>query len=93
MCRPDALQALWTEAGLDAVTVRAIEVPTVFADFDDFWQPFLGGQGPAPSYVASLSEERRLDLRELLSDRLITADDGSIPMMARSWAVRGIDSR
>ena len=34
-------------------------MPTRFRDFDDYWSPFLGGQGPAPSYAMSLSEERR----------------------------------
>ena len=38
-------------------TVRAIDVPTVFRDFDDYWTPFLGGQGPAPGYCRSLSDD------------------------------------
>ena len=57
LCRPEPLRDLWTDAGLDDVTVRAIDVPTVFADFDDYWRPFLGGQGPAPGYVMSLTDE------------------------------------
>lgn len=46
ICHPDRLEALWRDAGLVDVTVRAIDVPTVFRDFDDYWAPFLGGQGP-----------------------------------------------
>jgi hypothetical protein len=65
------------------------DVPTAFVDFDDYWRPFLGGQGPAPGYVASLTEERRLALRDLLRGRLPTGPDGSIPLSARAWAVRG----
>lgn len=72
------------------MTVRAIEVPTVFADFDDFWQPFLGGQGPAPGYAMSLNEEHRSALRDLLRVRLPTDPDGSVPLTARAWAVRGV---
>jgi hypothetical protein len=87
LCQPDALRQLW--AGLDDVTTRAIDVPTAFAGFDDYWTPFLGGQGPAPGYVMSLSEERRSALRDLLRDRLPTGPDGSIPLTARAWAVRG----
>jgi hypothetical protein len=68
--------------------VAAIDVPTVFADFDDYWRPFLGGQGPAPGYVAALSEDRRAALRELLRTRLPTQDDGSIRLTARAWAVQ-----
>jgi SAM-dependent methyltransferase len=88
VCRPEPLARLW--AGLDGVRVEAIEVPTVFADFDDYWQPFLGGQGPAPAYAMSLPEEQRDKLRDVVRDRLPTGPDGSIPLTARAWAVRGI---
>jgi SAM-dependent methyltransferase len=89
LCRPESLRQLWADAGLDAVMVRAIDVPTVFADFDDYWTPFLGGQGPAPGYAMSLTEEQRQALRELLRDRLPAGPGGSIPLTARAWAVRG----
>lgn len=89
LCRPEQLGRLWTDAGLDEVSVTSIEVPTVFADFADFWAPFLGGQGPAPGYVMSLPEERRSALADLLRSRLPTERDGSIPLTARAWAVRG----
>jgi hypothetical protein len=64
-------------------------VPTVFADFDDYWRPFLGGQGPAPAYAMSLADEDRRALRDLLRARLPSTPDGSIPLTARAWAVRG----
>jgi SAM-dependent methyltransferase len=89
LCRPEPLGSLWIDAGLTVVTVAALEVPTPFAGFDDYWTPFLGGQGPAPGYVASLSEERRDALRDLLRTRLPSAPDGSIPLTARAWAVKG----
>lgn len=85
----EELAGLWTRAGLDDVQTRAISVPTVFADFDDFWSPFLGGQGPAPGYVASLTEPAREKLRVALAGRLPTDPDGTIALMARAWAVRG----
>jgi SAM-dependent methyltransferase len=90
LCGPGPLRELWTAAGLDQVVVRAIEVPTVFVDFDDYWRPFLGGQGPAPGYVMSLTEEHRRDLRELLRVRLPSFEDGSIGLTARAWAVQGM---
>jgi SAM-dependent methyltransferase len=89
LCRPEPLRELWTGAGLDHVIVQAIEVPTVFADFDDYWQPFLGGQGPAPGYVASLTDDQRAELRDLLREALPSGPDGSIPLTARAWAVSG----
>jgi hypothetical protein len=54
LCRPEPLSRLFLTTGLEDVEVRAIEVPTYFRDFDDYWSPFLGGQGPAPSYAMSL---------------------------------------
>jgi SAM-dependent methyltransferase len=87
--RPDALERLFAGAGQVDVESRAIDVPTVFVDFDDYWEPFLGGQGPAPSYVASLGEDERSRLRERLRQRLPIADNGSISLVARAWAARG----
>jgi SAM-dependent methyltransferase len=89
LCRPEPLRALWAGAGLTEVSVRSIEVPTVFADFDDYWQPFLGGQGPAPGYVAALDEAHRAELRDLLRTRLPARADGAVALTARAWAVRG----
>jgi SAM-dependent methyltransferase len=48
LCRPDRLEDLWYDAGLADVASQAIDVPTVFRDFDDYWSPFLGGQAPRP---------------------------------------------
>jgi SAM-dependent methyltransferase len=89
ICNPDSLRALWEGAGLEGVEVRAIDAPTHFRDFDDYWSPFLGGQGPAPGYAMSLSEEERSELRELIRSRLPVESDGSIRLIGRAWAVRG----
>jgi SAM-dependent methyltransferase len=89
ICRPAALTSLFEMAGLVGVTVRAIDVPTVFRNFDDYWSPFLGGQGPAPSYIAALDEVRRVAVRERIRAELPIAGDGSIQLIARAWAIRG----
>jgi SAM-dependent methyltransferase len=89
LCQPDALAALFHEAGLNQVETRSIVAPTLFTDFDDYWEPFLGGQGPAPSYVASLAEPACDALRERLRASLPTSVDGSISLCARAYAVRG----
>ncbi|MET8084693.1 methyltransferase domain-containing protein [Micromonospora sp. NPDC005237] len=89
VCRPDPLRELWVDAGLRDVSVRPVDVPTVFADFDDYWRPFLGGQGSAPSYVTSLDEPQRAALRDLLAAQLPIEPDGSIRLTARAWAVAG----
>lgn len=80
-------------AGLAAAEVHPLDVPTVFADFDDFWRPFLGGQGPAPGYCASLSAVRRDELRDLLDARSRRDEAGRIALTARAWAFRGTVSR
>jgi len=90
LCNPEPLSRLFLSAGLKDVEVRAIEVPTYFRDFDDYWSPFLGGQGPAPSYAMSLSEERRAELRERLRASLPSDAEGGIPLSARAWAIRSI---
>lgn len=89
ICHPDRLESLWHDAGLDDVAVCAIDVPTIFRDFDAYWTPFLGGQGPAPDYAMSLDEDRRRQLRDRIRARLPIGPDGSIALVARAWAVRG----
>ncbi|MFE7928230.1 class I SAM-dependent methyltransferase [Streptomyces sp. NPDC057456] len=89
LCRPERLRTLWTQAGLDDGEVAPIEVPTVFADFADLWEPFLGGQGPAPDYVAGLAPAARDRLRDALRGALPARPDGSIALTARAWAVQG----
>jgi SAM-dependent methyltransferase len=92
LCQPEPLARYFRDAGLHAVTTHALDVPTVFRDFDDYWTPFLGGQGSAPGYARSLTEKRRAALRERIRATLPVAADGSIPLMARAWAVRGMSA-
>ncbi|MGW6789449.1 class I SAM-dependent methyltransferase [Streptomyces chartreusis] len=89
-CGPEALHRLWTDAGLDDVSTTPVEVPTLFADFADLWDPFRTGQGPAPGYVATLAPAARDRLRDALHARVPVAPDGSVPLTARAWAVRGV---
>lgn len=89
ICAPEPLEALFGDAGLSDVVTRSIDVPTVFRDFDDYWMPFLGGQGPAPAYLVSLPPERQEAIREALRSRLKPGADGSLRLNARAWAIRG----
>jgi ubiquinone/menaquinone biosynthesis C-methylase UbiE len=89
ICNRNRLLQLFHNAGLKQTEARAVDVPTVFHSFDDYWIPFLGGQGPAPSYAMSLSEDHRIELRELIRSRLPVKSDGGIDLIARAWAVRG----
>lgn len=89
LCTPPALRHTGQQGGLADVLVEPLEIEQVFTDFDDFWTPFLGGQGPAPSYVSSLAADRRLALRDLIRSRLPIAENGTLTLMARVWAMKG----
>ncbi len=89
ICKPGPLADLFRAANLQAVEVRALDVPTVFVDFDDYWSPFLRGQGPAGTYCVSLSEDDREHLRKHLENTVPVRSDGSIHLIARAWGVRG----
>ncbi len=86
----ERISGLMSGAGFAGVKTGAIEITTRFADFDDYWKPFLGGQGPAPTYVSTLPPAERDALRDALMARLPVKADGSIPLSARAWAVKGI---
>lgn len=89
ICHAKPLAEAFEAAGLSSVATCAIEVPTPFENFDDYWIPFLGGQAPAPGYCVSLSEDKRAALRERIRAMLPIRPDGSIALVARAWAVRG----
>lgn len=92
ICKPEPLLSLFEASGFGRCECRAIDVPTAFASFDDYWSPFLGGQGSAPTYCSSLSDRQRSRLRDHLRAALPIQRDGSIRLMARAWAVRGVKS-
>ena len=89
-CTPDGLTELMSGAGLARVESTAIEAPTVFRDFEDFWHPFTLGAGPAPGYCASLDPEAQQRLMVKLHDSLPRRQDGAIPLQTRAWAMRAV---
>jgi SAM-dependent methyltransferase len=84
------LKEIFKRSGFVEVETAPLEINTDFRDFDDYWKPFLGGQGPAPTYVLSLDKSEREKLRDALLMRLPIQADGSISLRARAWAVKGI---
>jgi SAM-dependent methyltransferase len=85
---PDTLRELWLRVGLDAVENDALVIETPYRDFDDYWNPFTGGVGPAGAYTASLDPDRREALREECRRRL-GDPDGPFTLNAKAWAVKG----
>ena len=90
LCQPGPLQALFERMDLRSVKVRAIDIPTVFQNFDDYWKPFLGRTGAAPTYLASVADEVRERIRLYLKSRLASTQGGPIELTARAWAVQGV---
>jgi SAM-dependent methyltransferase len=90
ICRPDTLTSLFRGGGLSDVVCESIEITTRFSTFAEFWTPFLGGTGPAPSYVASLEPHQRESLARHLDRSLPREPDGAICLVANAWVVRGV---
>jgi SAM-dependent methyltransferase len=90
LCRPGELGALWRDRRLTETCEAAITIHTSFSSFEDYWSPFLEGEGPAGAYVATLAPDERDELRLRLRRRLLgEGADGPIGLDARAWAVRG----
>lgn len=89
ICKPDNLRSLFQSLNLKAVDVIPIDIPTHFKDFDDYWLPFLGAQGSVSKYLRGLNDETKSAVRDQLKQQLSTAEDGSISLVARAWAVKG----
>ncbi len=88
ICREGQLASLFKEVELKQVEATGIEIKTVFKNFDDYWQPFLGIVGSAPSYVASMKPEDIQKLEDKLRASLPINADGSMSLTARAWAVK-----
>ena len=89
ICHPEVLTELFAVAGLESIECKALDIITTFPTFSDYWTPFLGGTGPAPSFLRSLSSSQREGLRVDLQGTVPTDSSGAITMLARAWAVRG----
>lgn len=91
LCRSGELGRLWEAEGFADVRETALITTLGFSSFDDFWSPFLLGQGPAGAYVAALPQARQHDLEALLRRQLLgDHNDGAFDLPARAWAVRGV---
>jgi SAM-dependent methyltransferase len=91
LSRAGELGVLWRAEGLRDVSEKPLTVALEFASFDDYWQPFLGGQGPPGGYTALLSDAARQALQSRLRGRLSRGgQDSAFTLRARAWAVSGV---
>lgn len=87
---PDGMTNLWRNAGLAEVKRESVTVRMDFADWDDYWQPLLGGQGPVGGYVAALEPGLRDRVSAAVRDAFLSGDtDGPRSLTATSWVVTG----
>jgi len=88
---PDGLTELFATAGLARIERVSLTIRMDYADFDDYWQPLLGGQGPVGSYAAQLPGELRRRVEEAVRSAYLSgAQDGPRSMTATAWAVRAL---
>lgn len=84
--RAGALAELLRAAGLADVEDAALDVTLHHPTFEDWWEPFTFGVGPAGAYVASLGEDARAALRERCRELLPPAP---FDLTSCAWAARG----
>ena len=90
LSRQGQLGKAWRKAGLKNVRGKPLVIEQSYASFNDYWEPFLKGAGPAGAYAVSLGEDRRRQLESRLRKRLLGGrDDGPFVLKAAAWAVRG----
>jgi SAM-dependent methyltransferase len=88
---PDGLADLWRSIGLAAVTRESVTVRMDFADFADYWEPLLGGQGPVGTYVNGLAPATRSIVQGAVRSAYLSgAPDGPRSLTATAWVARGI---
>jgi SAM-dependent methyltransferase len=85
--RQGQLGNLFKEAGLGDVEEAVLAVEVQHPTFDEWWEPFNLGVGPAGAYVASLDPGRRAKLREQCRAMLPAPP---FVLTAQAWAARGV---
>jgi SAM-dependent methyltransferase len=85
--REGHLGQLFHEAELHEIEETALSVTVAHPSFEDWWEPYTLGVGPAGGYAAGLDSKRRAELRELCREKLPAA---SFALTARAWAARGV---
>jgi len=85
--RAGDLGGLFESAGLREVEESALPVRLEHPTFEDWWEPYTFGVGPAGAYVAGLDENRRAELRERCRAAL---PEAPFVIAARAWTARGL---
>ena len=82
----EGLVAILEGAGLRGVEAREVAVTVTHPSFEEWWEPYLHGVGPAGDVVAALGPDGRARLEDVLRRRL---GDGPFDLTAVAYAARG----
>jgi SAM-dependent methyltransferase len=85
--REGHLSELFQAAGLNEIEENALSVAIEHPSFEEWWEPFTLGVGPAGGFAAGLDAEQQAQLRELCRERLPAAP---FVLTASAWAARGL---
>jgi SAM-dependent methyltransferase len=85
--REGHLAELFHAAGLREVEENALSVSVEHPSFEDWWEPYTLGVGPAGDYAAGLDAKRQAQLRECCRELLPAAP---FVLTSRAWAARGL---
>jgi SAM-dependent methyltransferase len=90
ICQRDNLLRSITEAGWLKPEVAPIEINARYENFDDYWRPFLSGQGTGPAFAVSLTDEMREKVRKTLMSLVTDTPDEPFTLRTRAWGAKGI---
>ena len=85
--REGHLGELFQAAGLHEIEESALSVSVEHPSFEDWWEPFMLGVGPAGVYAAGLDATRQAQLRELCREMLPAPP---FTVTALAWSARGV---
>ena len=84
---PGPSEELAETAGVRQVEEATLSVALEHATFEEWWEPYTLGVGPAGAYVAGLDSERRAELERVCRESLPPAP---FTVTASVWAVKGL---
>jgi SAM-dependent methyltransferase len=87
---PGGLAGIFDQAQLDRIETHSLTIRMDFENFEDYWRPFLGGQGPVGTYFANLPADLAARIKEAVRDAYCSgSSDGPRSLTASAWAVQG----
>jgi SAM-dependent methyltransferase len=85
------MAALWRARGLRDIVQETIVMRFVFESFEDYWTPFLSGDGPPGQFVTGLAEPDRSRVEAQLRHVFLSGKpDGRRSFIAAAWSCRGV---